>query len=157
MSSYSSGTGSARSTSNLTGDGLANSLWSGNSTNDSSNQGDFDEIPADMESDVLPLITEIQDEHPTKWSTTLFDLGAENYILKSPLTILVEEYSSGDVVARLPEMEVDGLGCTDAEAIQNLKLEILDLYDELTECDPSELGNLPSMWLRILKKIIEKQ
>lgn len=156
MGSKDSGTGSIKLGRNLTGDGLAKSLWS-DSTSDTSDQADFDETFTDTGMEGLVQIGELYDEHPQKWNTVLFDLGEEDYILKYPITVLVEEYNSGDVIARLPEIEVDGFGLTDAEAIQNLKIGVLDLYDELTECDPEGLGKLPRMWLRILEKIIEKK
>ncbi len=93
-------------------------------------------------------------KRPTKWSTTVFDLGEEGYNLITPLSILIEEYGENDVVARFPELEISGIGNTDAEAIQNLKCALLDLFDELTETDPDTLGELPKMWLRILTRLI---
>ncbi|HFE67510.1 MAG TPA: hypothetical protein ENJ93_09640 [Chloroflexi bacterium] len=101
------------------------------------------------------VTTEIVDR-PIKWSTTIFDLGEEEYDLVTPLSILIEEYGENDVIARFPELEISGIGGTDAEAIQNLKHAILDFYDELTETDPDTLGKLPQMWLRILTKLIHK-
>lgn len=94
---------------------------------------------------------------PIKWTTELCELGDKEYRLLEPVMVLIEEYHHDDVViARLPELEVLGEGVTDTEAISNLKLAILDLYDELTETDPHLLGDLPQAWLRILTKTIAK-
>ncbi|MDX1524183.1 MAG: hypothetical protein R3264_21310, partial [Anaerolineae bacterium] len=60
------------------------------------------------------------------------------------------------VIARLPELEVFGEGLTDSEAIYNLKLSILDLYDELIETDVAFLDDLPQIWLETLKRMITK-
>lgn len=94
---------------------------------------------------------------PRKWTTQIRDLGDENYELLEPILVLVEEYPQDDaVIARFPELEAFGEGTTDAEAIFNLKLAILDLYDELTETDLDLLGETPQAWLRILTKVIAK-
>jgi len=94
-------------------------------------------------------------ERPIKWVTQIRDLGDESYTLVEPVLILVEEYLDGDtVIARFPEIGAFGEGATDTEAILNLKNSMLDLYDELTECDPDRLGQLPKMWLRVLEKLI---
>ncbi len=96
-------------------------------------------------------------ERPNKWTTQIWDLGDEKYQLTAPLSILIEEYPGDEVViARLPELEVFGEGFTDSEAIYNLKLSILDLYDELTEIDIALLDDLPQTWLKTLKKTITK-
>jgi hypothetical protein len=69
----------------------------------------------------------------------------------------MEEYTSEDIViASFPEIEVFGDGVTEAEALMNLKWAILDLYEELLDSSPDELGDLPKAWLSILRKIIIK-
>jgi hypothetical protein len=96
-------------------------------------------------------------ERPVKWATQIRDLGDENYVLVEPILILVEEYPNSDmVIARFPEVEAFGEGITDTEAILNLKKSILDLYDELIETNLDTLGNMPKMWLRILKKVVTR-
>lgn len=92
-----------------------------------------------------------------KWSTQIRDLGEEQYKLLTPLTIIIEEYPPDEtVMARYPEFELFGEARTESEAIKQLKEEILDLFDELTELHPTELGDLPLSWKRILKTIIAK-
>jgi hypothetical protein len=94
---------------------------------------------------------------PNKWTTQIWNLGDENYKLIEPLSVLIEEYPGDEVViARSPELEVFGEGFTDSEAIYNLKLAILDLYDELVETEPDILGDLPHSWLETLTRIIIK-
>lgn len=94
-------------------------------------------------------------ERPVKSNTQIRDLGDENYNLAEPILITIEEYLDEDVViASWPEIEAFAEGATETEAIGNLKLEILDLYEELIGSDPSELGAKPTAWLRILSQLI---
>ncbi len=95
------------------------------------------------------------DEKEKTSEVKIWDLGDEKYQLMAPLSISIEEYPGDEaVIARLPELEVFGEGFTDSEAIHNLKMSILDLYDELTEIDIALLDDLPRTWLRTLKKTI---
>jgi hypothetical protein len=94
---------------------------------------------------------------PNKWATQIWNVGDEDYKLTEPLPVLIEEYPGDEVIiARIPELEVFGEGVTDSEAIYNLKLSVLDLYDELMETDVELLGSLPRTWLQTLKQIIVK-
>jgi len=102
------------------------------------------------------LLLEVQDR-PIKYNVQLRDIGNANYTLTDPIFITIEEYPGDDaVIASFPEVEVFGEGITEAEAIQNLKCAMLDLYEELDETLPEELGDLPKAWLRVLRQIIQK-
>jgi hypothetical protein len=102
------------------------------------------------------LLLEVQDR-PIKYNVQLRDIGNANYKLTDPIFITIEEYPGDDaVIASFPEVEVFGEGITEAEAIQNLKCAMLDLYEELEETLPEELGDLPKAWLRVLRQIIQK-
>ena len=102
------------------------------------------------------LRVDVQDR-PVKYNLQIRDLGDENYTLIEPLIVSMEEYTSEDIViASFPEIEVFGDGVTEAEALMNLKWAILDLYEELLNSSPDELGDLPKAWLSILRKIIIK-
>jgi hypothetical protein len=103
------------------------------------------------------LILEVQ-EKPIMYNAQIHDLGRlDEYELIIPLTILIEEYTAEDtVIASFSEIEEIGEGVTVSEAIYNLKLAIVDLYENLTETPPEELGNLPKSWLKILKRVIRK-
>ncbi|MCB0086359.1 MAG: hypothetical protein KDE54_00470 [Caldilineaceae bacterium] len=94
---------------------------------------------------------------PVKWNMQIRDLGCEEYRLTEPLFILIEEWPDDEgVIARWPEVRAIGQGDTEVEAINNLKLAILDLYDELTE-DEDALGDYLKSWLRIVKQVIVKE
>jgi predicted RNase H-like HicB family nuclease len=96
-------------------------------------------------------------ERPVKYNSQIRDLGDEGFTLNETLIVSIEEYSNEDTyIASFPEIEVFGEGSTEAEALMNLKCAILDLYDELIDTSPDELGDLPKAWLLILKKIIKE-
>src|SRR3990172_12836939 len=102
------------------------------------------------------LRVDVQDR-PVKYNSQVRDLGDESYTLNEPLMVSIEEYPGEDtVIASFPEIEVFGEGATEAEALMNLKWSILDLYEELMECSPDELGDLPKAWLSILRKVIKQ-
>lgn len=111
---------------------------------------------ARLTNQVSLLRTELQ-ARPNTWNTYLMDLGEPGYTLRQPLPVLIREYAeSGEVKASSTELEVFGIGSTAAAAMMELKQAILDLYDELTDCDPHTLGDLPLGWLRILQRFIER-
>jgi hypothetical protein len=119
--------------------------------------------PIDVAATVESLVAQTQQlqaevrQRPLKWTTQIYDLGDDDYMLYQPLMVLIEEYTDEmNVIARLPELEVFGEGSTISEAVWALKNAILDLYDELTAENPALLGDLPLAWLRILKRIITK-
>lgn len=96
-------------------------------------------------------------QRPLKWTTQIYDLGEEGYTLTAPIPIIVEEYASDEpIIARFPEAELFGEGATESEAIDTLKSEILDLFDELSEMDRQEMGKLPQSWRRILGQLISQ-
>jgi hypothetical protein len=121
--------------------------------------GKYEEIREDSIRRGLDTLTDCVESLtrlPIKWVTQLRDLGEEGYSLVEPVQIVVEEYPDDSVVARLPEAEVFGEGNSEAEALQNLRCAILDLYDDLTEATPDSLGDAPRVWLRVLERIIVK-
>ena len=96
--------------------------------------------------------TEIEHQ-PTITNAQIWDLDSEKYCLREPILIVLEA-SPDEVIARFPEIEAFGVGPTEPEAILALKHDIVPLYEDLTSSKPEELGRLPRMWLRVLKRLI---
>jgi hypothetical protein len=111
-----------------------------------------------IRSDISELSAKVETllNRPNKWNAQIRDLGEEGYLLRESIQIVIEEYSDESVIARFPEIDVFGEGQNESEAISNLKLAILDIYDELVISDPNSLGRIPQMWLRILNQLIVK-
>jgi hypothetical protein len=90
------------------------------------------------------------DDRPRhKWAATISELGESGLALRAPLTVTLEDYGD-EVVASYPEVEAFGSGSTEADAINDLKDEIANLYVELTETPQTKLGKLPRRWKRAL-------
>ena len=76
-------------------------------------------------------------------------------ILNRPMFFLIEEYEGDDeVVARIPELQADGFGQTEIQAITELKTFVGELYQDLMETPDEKLGKLPLQWKRILQEVV---
>ncbi len=111
-------------------------------------------------SDCLDLLSKLSDYasdgviHRTAAINSII-VDDTDIILKRPLFFLIEEYEGDDeVVARIPELQVDGFGQTEIQAINELKTLMGELYQDLIETPDEKLGKLPSQWKRILQEVI---
>lgn len=108
---------------------------------------------------IQKIICELKEEiknlqgRETIYETSLYDLGNKKYKLRNPINIIIEVYED-EFIAKFPELEIFGSGNTETMAILDLKNEIIILYDELVNYSEKELGRLPQMWRRILKKLV---
>lgn len=109
----------------------------------------------DMLQKQIEHLIHILTNRPSIRNVVLRDLNSKKYLLEENIEILIEEYPD-EIIAHWPEIEVFGHGITQPEAILGLKNEIIDLYEDLSSTKKKEMGKLPEMWLRILKKIIKK-
>ena len=66
------------------------------------------------------------------------------------------EYDGGEWLAVLPELEIYGDGLTEGEAIEDLKSELLDLYEDLNSIRAHKLGRGLLAKKRIINKIVRK-
>jgi hypothetical protein len=66
------------------------------------------------------------------------------------------EIHQDEVVAVIPDLELYGEGANQIEAINELKLELLDLYDDLEEMSDEELGEYPHAWKKTLQQLVKK-
>jgi len=103
----------------------------------------------------VEALLKILKNRPLVRNAILRDLNSSKYSLKENIEISIEEYPD-ETIAQWPEIEVFGHGVKHPEAVLDLKNEIIDLYEDLSSTKKKELGKLPEMWLRILKKIIKK-
>jgi len=109
----------------------------------------------DMLQKQIDYLTNVLITRPVIRNATLRDLNSSKYSLKENIEISIEEYPD-ETIAQWDEVEVFGHGVKQPEAVLDLKNEIIDLYEDLSSTKKKELGKLPEMWLRILKKIIKK-
>lgn len=111
-------------------------------------------------SDCLGLLSKLSDYasdgviHRTAAINSII-VNDTDIVLKRPLFFLIEEYEGDEeVVARIPELQVDGFGQTEIQAINELKTLLGELYQDLVETPDEKLGKLPSQWKRILQEVI---
>ncbi len=75
----------------------------------------------------------------------IISLPDDGYKLTKPLPVTIEFYDN-EVLASLQEYELCSEAKTSFEAVHDLKLQILDLYDELSETPDEELGDEMLAW-----------
>lgn len=80
----------------------------------------------------------------------------EEYGLSREFLITLEE-EEGEFLAKAPDFELYSYRPTEFEAIEALRDEILDLFDELNELPDSELGPDPFLWKKKLNHIIKEK
>ncbi len=80
------------------------------------------------------------------------------YNLQDELDIILEylDYPVREVLAIWPEVGIYGEGEEEAEAIADLKNELIDLFEDLNSTPDAELGPKPKMWKAILNRLIKK-
>ena len=91
---------------------------------------------------------------PTIISEKIYSLPSDIYKLFSPIDIILKIYSD-ETLALIPELEIYGEGNNEFEAINDLKLELIDLLEELSEIPDEELGTGPKSWKKTLKMMVK--
>jgi hypothetical protein len=88
-------------------------------------------------------------------SFILTDLASDHYQTTSPLAAYLE-IGEDENLAHLIDVDVFGTGDTPTEALQDLKSQIISLYEELQESKPEELGPAPERWKKYFTDHIKK-
>ncbi len=97
-----------------------------------------------------------QEPQPTsRYIVPLNSLGSDQYELKRPIGVLIEEYGD-EVMARLPEVGQYGHGATEDLAIEDLIEITVDYFSELEGMPDVELGPLPLKHKARLARLIGK-
>ena len=95
-------------------------------------------------------------QRPLVSSTLLHDLGDERVSVKAPISVVLEE-ADEEALARWPETRSHGIGNTLAEAISELKKDIVELFFDLSTRDPETLGEVAIDTLGVLRVHIQAQ
>lgn len=93
-------------------------------------------------------------DKPILKETWLYEIDETMEVLQ-PIPIVIEELEE-EVVASFPEIETYATGVNEAEAINNLKKSIAELYRDLMNDVDNELGKMPKIWKRVLGKLIKE-
>jgi hypothetical protein len=87
-------------------------------------------------------------------STRIYNLPSKKYELKIPLDVTLEVYAD-EVLAVIPDLELYGEGRNQIEALNDLKLELIDLYENLEEMPDEELGVSLQAWKKTLRQLVK--
>ncbi|MEI6126021.1 MAG: hypothetical protein WCQ99_05645 [Pseudomonadota bacterium] len=98
------------------------------------------------------LVNAIESNYKT---VPLNTLKHSKYTLKKPVYITIEK-DKNIVIAALDDIEAFAYADTEFEAINNLCVEIITIYEDL-KSDRRNLGKLPQKWLEYLEEIIRSR
>jgi predicted RecB family endonuclease len=85
----------------------------------------------------------------------LNDLGDPALELSRPVGVAVA-YEDDEVHVSVDDLDAWATGATLSEALDELKASIVELYRDLAESTPEELGPLPARWLALLRKLVRE-
>lgn len=94
-------------------------------------------------------------QQPAFVTSKIHSLPSEEYELKAPIDVIIEIYSD-EALAVIPELELYGEGRTEMDALSDLKLELIDLYENLVDMSDDELGDSPREWKKTLQLLVVK-
>lgn len=100
-------------------------------------------------------LSESLSSKPNMVSFFLTDLSSEDYIVSSPMSAILEIYEN-EAIAQLVDLDAFGSGVTPTEAIQDLKAQVITLFEDLQDSRPEELGAAPERWKKFLSEHIKK-
>ena len=94
----------------------------------------------------------------TKLLLVILEKGEQ---LKVDLSVIKQEYDikivDDETLALMPELELRGEGAIEAEALNDLKNEIIDLFEYLNGLQDKKLGAMPKRWKKIVNSFVEKR
>mgnify|MGYP000102448217 CR=1 FL=1 len=139
-----------RLTRNRTFDSDTFRLYSGRAFESSDSIGKSYKLSNALKSGTVNMYVHVR---PSAVPGKMYDLGAEDKQLKEPLDIIYKIYP-GEVLALYPELELVGEGANEMQALEDLKCEILDLHEYISNMADDKLGQGPKAWKNILQRII---
>ncbi len=95
------------------------------------------------------------EKNPSIIKININDLQLNNYRLQKPVEAILKFYPK-EVLAVIPDLEIFGEGNNEVEAVNDLKLELLDLFDDLKDIPEKKLGKYPKSWKKIITSIIRE-
>jgi hypothetical protein len=92
-------------------------------------------------------------DNPTILREKIYSIPSEDYELRNAIDIILKIYPD-EVLALIPELEIYGEGRNEFEAVKILKLELIDLLEDIYEVPEDELGDAPKLWKKTLKSMV---
>lgn len=110
-------------------------------------------ISANERSGNIPHIV-YRDRQSTIKLAEISSLEEYGYRIKQKIPFQIK-FENGEYFGYIKELNLYSYGLSEFEVIEDLKEDIIDLYDEITEAEP-HLGYSPKKWKEILDKHIQK-
>jgi len=85
----------------------------------------------------------------------IYDIPSDIYELSKEIDVIVK-YEGGEYLALFLDLELYGEGCTEFEAVRDLKYEIIDLADDILDINDENLGIQMLSWKKTLNKILRR-
>lgn len=95
------------------------------------------------------------EKQPTIVTAKIYELASDRYNLQCPVDLILKFYVD-EVIAIIPDLEIYGEGSNEIEAMHNLKLELIDLYEDLSSISDNNLGKYPKAWKKAINSVIQK-
>jgi hypothetical protein len=90
------------------------------------------------------------------FKTEIRDLGVQDFVIKGKKIDVILKICDDDYIAIIPDLELYGDGDNEIEALNNLKLELVDLYEMLNSIPNKKLGKKPTQWKNTINNLIKK-
>lgn len=87
--------------------------------------------------------------------TKIYSLGSSDYELVEPIDVTLKTYKD-ETIALIPDLELYAEGVNEIDSVGNLKVELLDLFDDLNDMEDEELGDVSKSWKKTLNRLIKK-
>lgn len=97
------------------------------------------------------------DESSSKYSEYIIpikDLDNLKYKLKNPLDITFK-VEDDNMIGEISELDIYAFGEKESDIIEEIKEDVVDLYEELEHLSKGQLGTLPTKWKNILSQKIQ--
>jgi len=92
---------------------------------------------------------------PSTVDSKIYNLSSETYELIKPVPVTIERHPD-EIIALMPDLNLYGEGPDEMDAIEDLKAEIIELFEDLDEMPNSELGKMPKIWKKTLRLMVKK-
>jgi hypothetical protein len=112
-----------------------------------------DERVTRLEKEVAELRTQLERQTKAK-QVSLASLGSEKYRLRKALWVELDSSGEETVTAHISELEEYGTGATEYEALEDLRLVLIEAYDFLLE-NAVSLGPSLASQLRRFRDLVE--
>ncbi|MCK4763112.1 MAG: hypothetical protein KAW12_13030 [Candidatus Aminicenantes bacterium] len=85
----------------------------------------------------------------------LNDLNDQHYKLKTPFRVKIS-IQDGELLGEIEELELYAFGESETGVLEELRSDLIDLYENFSQIDKENLGETPAKWKQILlTRIIE--